>query len=61
MKYAIVGTGAIGGFYGGELARIGKDVHFLLRSDYEFVKQNGLKVHSLYAFMRFLYKSHKCI
>ncbi|OQA48187.1 MAG: 2-dehydropantoate 2-reductase [Bacteroidetes bacterium ADurb.Bin302] len=47
MKYAIVGTGAIGGFYGGELARIGKDVHFLLRSDYEFVKQNGLKVHSV--------------
>ncbi|NCC98772.1 MAG: putative 2-dehydropantoate 2-reductase [Bacteroidia bacterium] len=47
MRYAIVGTGAIGGFYGGELARIGKDVHFLLRSDYEFVKQNGLKVHSI--------------
>lgn len=46
MKYAIVGTGAIGGYYGGLLARAGRDVHFLLHSDYEYVKENGLQVMS---------------
>lgn len=48
MRYAIVGTGAIGGFYGGMLAKSGADVRFLLRSDYEYVKQNGLKVDSVF-------------
>lgn len=28
MKYAIIGTGAIGGYYGGLLAKAGHDVHF---------------------------------
>ena len=35
MKYAIIGTGAIGGFYGGKLAHSGLDVHFLARSDFK--------------------------
>lgn len=42
MRYAIIGTGAIGTYYGGLLAKAGKEVHFLLRSDYEHVKANGL-------------------
>lgn len=46
MRYAIIGTGAIGGYYGGLLARAGRDVHFLLRSDYDFVRRNGLQVNS---------------
>jgi len=46
MRYAIIGTGAIGGYYGGLLARAGRDVHFLLRSDYDHVKRNGLQVNS---------------
>ncbi len=46
LKYAIVGTGALGGFYGGKLAHSGQDVHFLFHSDYEFVKVNGLKIDS---------------
>ena len=46
-KYAIVGTGAIGGYYGGKLANSGKDVHFLLRSDYEHVHEKGLRVDSV--------------
>lgn len=46
MNYAIVGTGAIGGFYGGRLARAGREVHFLLHSDYEYVAEHGLKVDS---------------
>lgn len=47
MKYGIIGTGALGGYYGGRLAEAGKDVHFLFHSDYEFVKKNGLKVDSV--------------
>ena len=47
LRYAVVGTGAIGGYYGGRLAWSGKEVHFLLHSDYEYVKQNGLKVDSV--------------
>ena len=37
MKYAIIGTGAVGSYYGGKLAHAGHDVHFLLHSDYEYV------------------------
>jgi 2-dehydropantoate 2-reductase len=44
MNYGIIGTGAIGGYYGARLARSGQEVHFLLRSDYDFVKANGLQV-----------------
>ena len=46
MTYAIIGTGAIGGYYGAKLARAGRDVHFLLHRDYEYVRANGLRVDS---------------
>lgn len=46
MKYGIIGTGAIGGYYGANLAQAGKDVHFLLHSDYEYVKEHGLQIDS---------------
>ncbi|WP_343691136.1 putative 2-dehydropantoate 2-reductase [Chitinophaga sp.] len=46
MKYAIVGTGAIGGFYGAMLANAGEEVHFLLNRDYAFVKEEGLHITS---------------
>ena len=46
MRYGIIGTGAIGGYYGAKLAHAGQDVHFLLHSDYEYVKQYGLQVNS---------------
>jgi len=36
---AIIGTGAIGGFYGARLQRAGYEVHFLLNSDYQYVKE----------------------
>lgn len=42
--YAIIGTGAVGGYYGALLQRAGFDTHFLLRSDYEYVKQRGLRI-----------------
>ena len=47
LKYAVIGTGAIGGYYGGKLAHSGREVHFLFRSDYDHVKNNGLQVHSV--------------
>ena len=46
LSYSVIGTGAIGGFYGGRLAHAGRTVRFLLHSDYEFVKQHGLRVDS---------------
>ncbi len=46
MTYAVIGTGAIGGYYGARLAQSGKQVHFLLHSDYDYVKEHGLQVDS---------------
>jgi 2-dehydropantoate 2-reductase len=43
---AIVGAGAVGGYYGGRLAQHGFNVHFLLRSDYQAVRAQGLRVTS---------------
>ncbi len=45
-KVGIIGTGAIGGFYGLMLARAGFDVHFLLRSEFSAVAERGLQVNS---------------
>jgi len=47
MKYAVIGTGAIGGYYGGLLARNGMNVHFLLHSDHQHVKKQGLRIDSI--------------
>ena len=46
MRYGVIGTGAIGGFYGAKLAKSGQEVHFLLHNDYEYVKEHGLLVRS---------------
>jgi 2-dehydropantoate 2-reductase len=43
---AVVGAGAVGGYYGGRLAQHGHRVHFLLRGDYDAVRRNGLAVQS---------------
>lgn len=42
----IIGTGAIGGFYGLMLARAGFAVHFLLRSEFAAVSERGLQLQS---------------
>ena len=44
--YAVLGTGAVGGFYCARLAAAGHEVHFLLRSDYDHVRRRGLRVDS---------------
>jgi 2-dehydropantoate 2-reductase len=47
MDVAIIGAGAIGGYYGARLAHSGHRVHFLARSNYEHLRQHGLKVESV--------------
>lgn len=46
LIYGVVGTGAVGGYFGSKLAHAGCDVHFLLHSDYEHVCSHGLQVFS---------------
>ena len=46
LRIGIIGTGAIGGFYGLMLAKAGHDVHFLLRSEYQAVVASGLRLNS---------------
>lgn len=47
MRIAILGAGAVGGYYGGRLAASGEDVHFLYRSEYEHVRDHGLRIESV--------------
>ncbi len=47
MTYGVIGTGAIGGYYGALLAKSGQEVHFLLHSDFEHVSRHGLQVQSV--------------
>ena len=44
QRIGVIGTGAIGGFYGLMLAHAGHDVHFLLRSEFEAVNRAGLSL-----------------
>src|SRR5574344_458912 len=47
LRYGVIGSGAIGGYYGAKLAKAGNEVHFLFHKDYEFVKENGLQIDSV--------------
>lgn len=47
LRYAIVGTGAVGGYYGARLQQGGAEVHFLLHRDYDHVVNHGLVVESI--------------
>ena len=46
MRFAIIGSGAVGAYYGTLLAKAGFNVHFLFKSDYHHVKAHGLEVTS---------------
>jgi len=46
-KIAVVGAGAVGLYYGARLASAGHDVNFLLRSDYQHVREHGIRVDSV--------------
>lgn len=43
-RIAIVGSGAVGSYYGALLALSGMDVHFLMRRDLEAVRKQGLLI-----------------
>ncbi|MDB4406029.1 2-dehydropantoate 2-reductase, partial [bacterium] len=47
-SFAIAGAGALGCYYGARLAEAGNEVRFLLRSNYEVVRVEGLKVESIH-------------
>lgn len=45
-SFTVIGTGAIGGYYGARLHQAGFPVRFLARSDADHVRQHGLRVDS---------------
>ncbi|CAN5172597.1 putative 2-dehydropantoate 2-reductase [soil metagenome] len=45
-RIAVIGSGAVGCYYGAMLARHGRDVHFLMRSDLDHVREHGLRIRS---------------
>ena len=46
QSVAIIGTGAVGCYYGARLAEAGHDVRFLMQRGYDAVRANGLRVAS---------------
>jgi 2-dehydropantoate 2-reductase len=48
MRIAVVGTGAVGGYFGGRLAQAGEDVVFLARGAHlHAIQEQGLRVESV--------------
>src|SRR6188472_3191468 len=47
MRFAILGSGAVGGYFGAKLARSGQDVTFIARGAHlEAIREKGLEVRS---------------
>ena len=44
MRFAVVGSGAVGSYYGAKLVTGGNEVHFLVRNGFEEVRERGLHV-----------------
>ena len=48
MRIAVFGTGGVGGYFGGRLARAGEDVHFISRGEHlHAIQTGGLRVDSI--------------
>jgi 2-dehydropantoate 2-reductase len=48
MKIAVIGSGGVGGYFGGRLAEAGFDVTFLARGEHlRAIRSNGLRVYSI--------------
>ncbi len=47
MRIGVIGSGALGLYYGGMLQRAGHDVRFLLRRDLQAIQTKGLQVNSI--------------
>jgi 2-dehydropantoate 2-reductase len=49
MKIAVMGTGGVGGYYGGLLARMGQDVTFIARGAHlQAIRDKGLQIKSVH-------------
>ncbi len=49
MRFAIIGTGGVGGYFGGLLARDGEDVTFIARGEHlAAIRERGLQVESIH-------------
>ncbi len=49
MRIAIMGTGGVGGYFGGLLAKAGEDVTFIARGEHlKAIQENGLRVKSVH-------------
>jgi 2-dehydropantoate 2-reductase len=46
VRIAVIGSGAVGSYYGAMLAKAGHDVRFLMRRDLHAVRTNGLDIRS---------------
>lgn len=46
QKVAVIGSGAVGLYYGGRLQEAGHDVRYLARRDLEVLKEKGLQIES---------------
>lgn len=47
MRIAIVGSGGVGGYFGGRLTAAGADVHFIARGDHlAAIREHGLRIES---------------
>lgn len=44
--FSVVGTGAVGGYYGARLAEAGHEVTFVFRNDADYIREHGFKVKS---------------
>ena len=44
FRIGVVGSGAIGSYYGGKLSAAGGDVHFLMRGDLTEIRREGLHI-----------------
>jgi 2-dehydropantoate 2-reductase len=44
VKVLVIGSGAIGSFYGSLLARAGCEVSVVARSDYRHIRENGIRI-----------------
>ncbi|PWB73797.1 2-dehydropantoate 2-reductase [candidate division GN15 bacterium] len=48
MKIAVIGTGGVGGYFGGRIARAGHEVTFVARgAHFKAIRENGLQVKSI--------------
>ena len=54
IKILLFGTGAVGSFYAGKLSQAGASVSVVARSDYNVVKDSGIKIKSIYGDFHFI-------